>query len=219
MKFWITLGILVLVLMSLPYLRFLSVRIRAEIKIRRACARNGFTLIPAHPLPFFFPNNTGKVDFFVRKNDGSRTYCVKLFGTLWKRNTLYLIDGDKYQWKNEYMHLQKYVTRIPLMMFEPETGIRKLRPVDYTEGLTEENSGRIISVMMVCPVPLYVKRAETKMVVNDTVMRPSYLFEKHKAVEFKAAGKEIYEGDWIFNEYLFTSSSFCNELFSSCIHY
>ena len=219
MTFWHTLGILVLVLMLLPYLRFVWVRIKAEIKIRRACARNGFRLIPAHPLPFFFLNNTGMVDFFVRKNDGSRTYCVKLFGTLWKRNTLYLIDGDKYQWKNEYMHLQKYVTRIPLMMFEPETGIRKIRTVDYTAGLDESSAGQIVSVLMVCPVPLYIKRAETKMVVNDTVMRPSYLFEQHKEVEFKAAGKEIYEGDWIFNEYLFTSSSFCNELFSSCIHY
>ena len=219
MTFWHTLGILVLVLMLLPYLRFVWVRIKAEIKIRRACARNGFRLIPAHPLPFFFPNNTGMVDFFVRKNDGSRTYCVKLFGTLWKRNTLYLIDGDKYQWKNEYMHLQKYVTRIPLMIFEPETGIRKIRTVDYTAGLDESSAGQIVSVLMVCPVPLYIKRAETKMVVNDTVMRPSYLFEQHKEVEFKAAGKEIYEGDWIFNEYLFTSSSFCNELFSSCIHY
>ena len=219
MTFWYTLGGIVLVLMSLPYLRFVWVRIKAEIKIRRACKRNGFRLIPAHPLPFFFPNNTGMVDFFVRKNDGSRTYCVKLFGTLWKRNTLYLIDGDKYQWKNEYMHLQKYVTRIPLMMFEPETGIRNLRPVDYVAGLDESTAGQIVSVLMVCPVPLYIKRAETKMIVNDTVMRPSYHFEKHKAVEFKAAGKEIYEGDWIFNEYLFTSSSFCNELFSSCIHY
>ena len=219
MKFWITLGSIVLVLCLLPYLRFIYVRIKAELKIRRACRRNGFRLIPAHPLPFFFPNNTGMVDFFVRKNDDSRTYCVKLFGTLWKRNTLYLIDGDKYQWKNEYMHLQKYVTRIPLMMFEPETGIRKLRPVDYTAGMDESMAGQIVSVLMVCPVPLYIKRAETKMVVNDTVMRPSYLFEQHKEVEFKAAGKEIYEGDWIFNEYLFTSSSFCNELFSSCIHY
>jgi len=219
MEFWISLGGIVLVLCLLPYLRFIYVRIRAEIKIRRACGRNGFRLIPAHPFPFLFPNNTGKVDFFVRKNDGSRTYCVKLFGTLWKRNTLYLIDGDKYQWKNEYMHLQKYSGRVPLMMFAPETGIRKLRPIDYTEGLSEADSGRIVSVMMVCPVPLYIKRAETKMVVNDTVMRPSYLFEKHKPVEFKASGKEIYEGDWIFNEYLFTSSSFCNELFSSCIQY
>ncbi len=219
MTFWYTLGGIVLVLMSLPYLRFVWVRIKAEIKIRRACVRNGFRLIPAHPFPFFFPNNTGMVDFFVRKNDGSRTYCVKLFGTLWKRNTLYLIDGDKYQWKNEYMHLQKYTTRIPLMMFEPETGIRKLRPVDYMAGLDESAAGQIVSVLMVCPVPLYIKRAETKMVVNDTVMRPSYLFEKHQEVEFKASGREIYEGDWIFNEYLFTSSSFCNELFSSCIHY
>lgn len=219
MKFWYILGGIVLALCLLPYLRFVYVRIKAEVKIRRACKRNGFTLLPAHPLPFLFPNNTGKVDFFVRKNDGARTYCVKLFGTLYKRNTLYFIDGDKYQWKNEYMHLQKYSTRIPLMMFEPETGIRKLRDIDYADGPVEAVSGRIISVMMVCPVPLYIKRAETKMVMNDTVMRPSYLFEKHKPVEFKAAGKEIYEGDWIFNEYLFTSSSFCNELFSSCIQY
>lgn len=218
MEFYTIAVSIVLFVLLIPYIRFVIIRIGAEMKIKRSCKENGYSFHAAHPFPFLFPNNTGCVDFYVRSDEKRKVYCVKLFGSLRKRQTLYFIDGDKYQFVDESDRLVNLPV-MPVFKWTRDTPLRKLRPIDYTAGLGDSAyTLHCIPVIMVCPVSFYVKRARTEMQINDTTMRPSYLFEKHKPIEYKAKGVNVYEGDAIHDAYLFTSSSFVRELYCSCLN-
>lgn len=218
MEFLQTLICIIVFLLTLPYIRLIFIRTKASVRIRKACRENGFTLISAHPFPFLGLNFSDKADFLVKENNGGRVYCVKLFGTLLKGLTLYFIDGDKYRFINE-ASLLSHVNNIPLLSLSRGTGTRKMS-IDYYsrfDRLEDTDFLRPIPVILVCPVPLAVRRAKTQTVKNSTMMRPGYLFEKHSETESKPVGKIIYDGDFIHDEYLFSAASFCSELFSSCI--
>lgn len=232
MTFWSTLGCIVLILMSLPYLRFLLIRLKSSVKIRIACKKHGYTLIPAHPFPFFGRMNSETADFYVRANDASKVYCVKLSGAVHRLQTLYMIEGNKYQW----------VRQIPLfgwfsyaIVHEHESRIRDRVPVDYIGDFDEYSVGRCIPVLLMCPAPMAVKRAKlvpdhpstqerlpmfTKRGQSGyTVQRQRQGGAIYSAFSAISVTDNIYDGAWVTNEYLFSTAAFCNELFCSCLEY
>lgn len=232
MTFWYTLGGIVLVLLLLPYIRFFFIRLKSEIKIRLACRKHRYQLIPAHPFPFLCHSNSGTVDFYVKANDASKVYCVKLFGAVHRLQTLYMIEGNKYQW----------VRQIPLfgwfsygIVHEHEYKIRDRIPIDYIGDFDEYSVGRYIPVLLMCPAPMAVKRAKMVLDQHSTQERLP-MFTKRKESEYvvqrqrqngaiytpfsqMSVTDNIYDGTWITNEYLFSTAAFCNELFCSCIEY
>ncbi|MGN1345820.1 MAG: hypothetical protein ACI4V1_03490 [Eubacteriales bacterium] len=229
MEFWYLLGGIVLALLLFPYLRLLFIRAKTSVKLRHACRKNGYTLLSAHPLPFLGRNNSGRPDFYIRANDHSKAYCVKLFGTVHRLSTLYLIEGDQYQWERSI----PLAGRIYSIVHTTRTAVRSRKPVDYTDGFDESSVGRCIPVLLMCPAPMAVRRTKQILQRHNTTERPP-MFTPRKEFETVVHGQHnrgavmsvfdaehttdtLYDGSWVFNEYLFSTASFCAELFCSCI--
>ena len=229
MDFWLPLGGIVLALCLLPYVRFFFLRLKSSVKIRIACRKHGYTLIPAHPFPFLGRNRSGNVDFYVRANDASKAYCVKLNGAVHRLQTLYMIEGNKYQWVRKFPLYGWFSYAI---VHEHESRIRDRVPVDYFGDFDEFSVGRCIPVLLMCPAPMAVKRAKLTPDSRSTQERLPMFTRRNSAPVVQRPRQDgaicspfspisvtdnIYDGAWITNEYLFSTAAFCSELFCSCL--
>lgn len=222
MEFWYVLGGAVLTLILFPYVRFGVRRIRFAVKMRKACRDNGFTFRPAHPLWLFDPNNCGRASFYAVSESDSRLYAVSLFGALHRLETLTFIDGKRYRWERAIPVIGRGVVQddggslLGAVIHRHETRIRKLQPVDYYFRLPDTvSSGRtVLPVVIGNPVPLHVMRAREVWTEHSTVERLA-IGEKKK--ETRLDSREIYDGDLIFDAYLFSGEGFRRELYHSCL--
>ncbi len=231
MNFWLTLAVLVFLLLLLPYVRFVFIRTKSYLKIRRACRENGFTLTPAHALPFLSHNRSSVADFTVRANDNSRVYCVKMFGALRRLQTLYFVDDNRYLWERKI----PLAGRNMLALVHTHTSrLHKHPTVDYVGDFDVTSVGRVIPVLLLCPAPMAVRRSKQILERHSTMERPT-MFTPRKEFEYTVAGTQqrkgavmdifdalgstdaIYDGEWVTGEYVFGTSAFCAELNCSCL--
>ncbi len=84
----------VLIILSIPYIRCLIKRIVMVFRLTSVCKKHGHTLHPAHPL-WMFGNRYGSAcDFHIETED--RIYAVKLFEVPYKSSTLVFDEGGMY---------------------------------------------------------------------------------------------------------------------------
>ena len=222
MGFYLAILIIVIVLIIKPYLRFIFKRIIFSFKIKKACRENNFTLNPAHRFWLFGLNNSGHCDFYCISNDNNRTYSIKLFASLHKRQLLDFIEGHKYRWRQyQFMITGRgapIAASINEAIIHTKVGkIKNLEPIDYLYNLPENINGQVIPIFLVNPTPLAVMRSQEVIDNKSTVYRPK-MFEKIENT--KISGKKVFDGDLLYNEYLFATQGFIQELsISSILNY
>ncbi len=231
MKFWLTLAGIVLVLFLFTYVRVLFIRIKSYLKIKRACRANGFTLTPAHALPFLSHNRAACADFTVRANDGSRVYCVKMFGALRRLQTFYFVDTDRYLWEQKIPLAGR---NVHALVHTRVSRLHKRPQIDFAGDVDTSSAGRVIPVLLLCPAPMSV-RSSTIVLERHSTMERTPMFTPRKEFEYTVAGtqgkngsvmsvfdslggaKPLYDGDSVGDAYLFATSAFCMELNCSCL--
>ncbi len=126
------------------WLRFLYKRISLYIRLKTHCAKNGYTLRPAHPLWCFGTKNGSVCDFLVDVNDV--TYAVKLWDTLGIKEELTFTEDGMYQSR---IHTRPVTKNWSVIWYSKET---EKRPVpDYCLRLA---SGReTVPVLLINPAP------------------------------------------------------------------
>lgn len=214
MKFWITIGGIALVLVMLPYLRFIGKRISFAARVKKACRQHNYTFKAAHPLWIFALNNSGHADFYCESNFDERVYAVKIFGAVHRMTTFYFIDGKKYQWKREIPLVGKGVgfgnaNMLGGIIHTSYSRIKKWNRVDYYHNRKEDWSKRIIPILLGNPVPMCVMRAKEVHKEVFYIERPD-LFAKPAETEIKSTN--VYDSDFIWDAYLFSARGFIREL-------
>ncbi len=226
MKFWLTLAGIALALFLFTYVRFVFIRAKSYVKIGRACRANGFTLTPAHALPFLSHNRAACADFYVRANDGSRVYCVKMFGALRRLQTLYFVDGGRYLWEQKIPLAGR---NVHALVHTRVSRLHKRPTIDFSGGAGADFAGREIPVILLCPAPMSV-RTSTLVLERHSTMERTPMFTPRKEFEYTVAGtqgkagpvmsvfdslgsaKPLYDGDSVGDAYIFATAAFCAAL-------
>ena len=86
MRFLCVVGVIVDMILTLPYIRCFLKRIAMAVKLYRLCKRRGFRLYGAHLFWIFSSKHSLHCDFYVETRD--EVFSVKLFGTLRRGHTL-----------------------------------------------------------------------------------------------------------------------------------
>ena len=94
MDFWIPIGIAVVLICAIPFLRVIVKRIAFFYQIKVYCKKRGLLLIPTHPFWFWAGRNTKKCDFYIESLH--QVYAVKMFYVLRKNSTLIFRSDGKY---------------------------------------------------------------------------------------------------------------------------
>lgn len=214
MKFWIPVACAVLILVLVPYIRFICKRINFALRVKNACRKNGYVFVPAHPLWIFSLNNSGHADFYCESKHDDRVYSVKLFGAVHRMTTFYFIEGTRYQWKRQIPLAGRGVVvgntpSLGGIIHTMKSRIKKWNQVDYYYNREEDWSKRIIPVLLGNPVPMEVKRAREVHKENLYIERPD-LFGKEEKTELKS--EDVYDSDYVWDAYLFSARGFIREL-------
>lgn len=231
MKFWLTLAGLLLFLFFLTYVRVGFIRIKSYLKIQRSCRANNFTLTPAHALPFLSHNRSSCVDFYLRANDNSRVYCVKMFGSLHRLQTLYFVDGSRYLWEQKIPLAGR---NVHALVHTHVSRLHRRPPIDFAGTFDASFAGQKIPVLLLCPAPMAVRKSAVVLERHSTMERLP-MFTPRKEFEYTVAGtqekngpvmsafdhiggaKALYDGDSVGDAYIFATSALCMELSCSCL--
>ncbi len=212
MEFWIFVACAVLVIVIVPYIRLFIKRISLAVRVKRACRENGFTFKPAHPFWMLGRNNSGHCDFYCISNEKGRMYSVKLFASLHRLADLTFFDDRKYRTKRYFALGGRGRGFSDSIVWEKESRIKKLRETDWYFGIEDDYTHRCVPVLLVNPVPMKVYRSK---IVPLKRLERAYVFCKKE--ETTVANTQVYDGDFIYDAYLFSASSFTRELDHSCI--
>ena len=212
MEFWIFIVTASLVITIVPYIRLVIKRISLAVRVKRACRENHFTFKPAHPFWLLGRNNSGHCDFYCISEKDSRMYSVKLFASLYRLVDLTFFDDRKYRTKHYIALGGRGRGFDDGIVWEKESRIKKLRETDWYHGIEDDYTHRCVPVLLVNPVPMKVYRS--KIVPLKQIER-GYVFAKKE--ETTVANTQVYDGDYIYDAYLFSASSFTRELDHSCI--
>ena len=94
MKFLFIILALAAIISLFPYIRIFCKRLSLCRRLKSACAKNGWTLSPAHRLWFLGRKNDTRCDVhIITKHD---VYSVKLFSVKYRRSALVLTGGRGY---------------------------------------------------------------------------------------------------------------------------
>ncbi|MBQ2727293.1 MAG: hypothetical protein IJF78_16445 [Clostridia bacterium] len=212
MEFWIFIACAVLVVLIVPYIRLVIKRISLAVRVKRACRENGFTFRPAHPFWMFGRNNSGHCDFYCISEKDSRMYSVKLFASLHRLADLTFFDDRNYRTKRYFALGGRGRGFSDSIVWEKESRIKKLRETDWYYGTEDDYTHRNVPVLLVNPVPMKIYRSK---IVPLQRLERAYVFCKKE--ETTVANTQVYDGDFIYDAYLFSASSFTRELDHSCI--
>ena len=94
MGFWYCVIGVVIVCISLPYVRFLAKRLHCLIKIKRVCKNRGFRLQGLHRLWFLGGNQRKSFDCTIETSE--ELLVVKLFGVAMRKRILVFTENRSY---------------------------------------------------------------------------------------------------------------------------
>ncbi|MBQ8392148.1 MAG: hypothetical protein IJX51_00095 [Clostridia bacterium] len=157
MEFWIILVFIVVIVLSIPFLRLAIKRISMVRRLKSTCKKLGYSIVGTHPLWFFSSWRKKGCDFYIIKAD--EILCVKLFAMPKYETTLVFMKDNKY-------FIRKYMKVLPnhgLVMSNPVQSKIKLLPVyDFRYKFRIEwELKRYRKVLLINPVCAEVKYAPT----------------------------------------------------------
>ena len=138
MDFWLTMLAIALIVIGMPYVRCFFKRLRLRRKLRRACKKVGYTIVPTHKVWFLGTRKKEMCDFhLVSQNE---VISVKLFQMLRRTSSVYFIQGEEFYCEHKVFHI---VSRFGGgLSFSFKTKPKELPKYDYSFGFMPEWSDK-----------------------------------------------------------------------------
>ena len=176
MKFWLTLGGILLCFGLYPYLRFLVKRFVFVLRLKKICQNSSFLLTPVHKCWFLgFHQKKESCDFLL-KRDGE-VYAVKLF-PLFRHLSSLIFNRDQ-----EYT-IRRYViffSRFSSACFHFDSKQKKL--CHYWKNVASENQA-VRKILLIHPCGIEVYGAE-RLGGIEILAAKQFLSELHRKSQAK----------------------------------
>ena len=162
MKFWMFVVGVVILFVSLPYIRCFFKRLNCSIKIKNVCNEKGYTFHKNHVLWFLGGKNGKQCECYIETD--KEVLSIKLFGVSKKRRVLVFLENGGY-------FLRRFVYVELRIQYAFDGKVKEFPTCDFDyecEVLTEGKPIRKVLLMNPVPMEMRMQARNSK----ETIISP-----------------------------------------------
>lgn len=145
--FWLYTAAVVAIIAAIPFIRFYLKRSVMAYRLKRACEKNGYSLVKTSKSGFLGNRGGRDSDFFIETQN--EIFAVKLFASI-RKNTKIIIT------RNRRYIIRKYYAFLSTRSLSLQFSDSKYNPFGEFDFHYPQSGKRVRKVLLVCPNPLEI---------------------------------------------------------------